>query len=137
MNKKVSIQCVLVMLMSFSFQAHAVKPFTVTCGDGKKIEVTDSGYTPSAIAFACLSAGHKPPQASRERSLHKESFGADNSRGAQKVFRAQELRQIVAKKSGRHAGSVDHSDIILMLQGCSCISPSCVAYLCPVDVDIP
>lgn len=30
--------------------------------------------------------------------------------------------------------SVDHSDILLMLQGCTCISPNCVAYLCPVDV---
>ena len=32
------------------------------------------------------------------------------------------------------ASTVDHSDILLMLQGCTCISPNCVAYLCPLDV---
>jgi len=138
MNKEKLLQCGLIALISlFSFQSHAVTPFTVTCGDGKKIEVSDSKYNPSGIALACLSAGHEPPLPSKTKPQREKSLSVKETDKPYKVFRTQQLKQIVAKNSGGNVADIDHSDIILMLQGCTCIGSSCVAYRCPVDVDIP
>lgn len=125
-----------VLLAAFSMQSHAVKPYTVTCGDGEKIEVADSEYNPSMIALACLSAGHQAPLPAHKPPQRKSVLSLKKT-GPTKVFKAQYLKGLIAKNTGRTPSSVDHSDIILMLQGCKCISPHCVAYSCPNDVDIP
>jgi hypothetical protein len=41
-----------------SLQTHAVKPFVITCGDGKTIEVADSRHSPNKANNLCLRAGH-------------------------------------------------------------------------------
>lgn len=45
-----------------SLQTHAVKPFVITCGDGKNIEVADSRYSPNKANNLCLRAGHPAPK---------------------------------------------------------------------------
>ncbi|HEX5637208.1 MAG TPA: hypothetical protein VFY78_08990 [Gammaproteobacteria bacterium] len=137
MNKKYILQCLVVMLSAFSMQSYAVKPFTVTCGDGEKIEVADSAYNPAAIASACLTAGHQPPLPSQGTPQRNATLSVKKADAPYKTFKTDYLKTLVAKDSGRNAADVDHSDIILMLQGCHCISPSCVAYSCPADVDKP
>lgn len=126
-----------VMLSAFSAPSFAVKPFTVSCGDGEKIEVADSAFNPAAIGAACLAAGHQPPIPSQGTPHRKTVFGVKKTAVPYKTFKTQYLKTLVARNSGRNAAEVDHSDIILMLQGCHCISPSCVAYSCPADVDEP
>jgi len=129
---------IFLLLVSFlSAQSYAFKPFTVTCGDGKKIDIADSKYSPSGIANACLAAGHKPPLPSTANTQDKISTPQEKMIKKNKTFRASELKRAIARNTGGNSADVDHSDIILMLQGCHCISPSCVAYSCPVDVDIP
>lgn len=138
MKQKRLLQCTLMMFtVFFSLQSYAVKPFTVTCGDGEKIDVPDSAYNPASIALACLSAGHEPPRPYEKKPERKKSLKIKKTTGESKIFKARQLKQFVAANSGQQAANVDHSDIILMLQGCQCISPSCVAYQCPADVDIP
>lgn len=125
------------VLGAFSLPSHAVKPFVATCGDGARVKVADSKY-PYGIAEACLRAGHQPPSKTRPTARSGVPAEFKNRASADlKVFRKGELQRMVAKSTGAKPASVDHSDIILMLQGCECISPSCVAYSCPADVDIP
>ena len=129
---------IFIIAISFlSTQAYAVKPFTVTCGDGTKIEVADSEYSPNGIARACFTAGHEPPKKSTPRKIKKMDLTSEKASKSTKIFRSNELKKAIAKSTGASPADVDHTDIILMLQGCECISPSCVAYLCPIDVDIP
>jgi hypothetical protein len=45
-----------------SLQTHAVKPFVITCGDGKTIEDADSRDSPNKANSLCLCAGHPAPK---------------------------------------------------------------------------
>ena len=45
-----------------SLQTYAIKPFVITCGDGKTIEVADSRYSPNKGTTLCLRAGHPAPK---------------------------------------------------------------------------
>ena len=138
MKKTLWFQCGIVMLfMFFTSQVYAFEYFAVICGDGEKIEIVDSEYNPSGIALACLTSGHPPPQPARVKPEFTEGYSLYKAGIPYKRFEAKYLKEVIAKGSGKATPDVDHSDILLMLQGCECLSPSCVAYLCPVDVDIP
>lgn len=111
--------------------AYAVQPIQVTCGDGDRIEVPDS--SPHSATRACLIAGHPAPNKVVTSAKSLQTAPA----GKRKIVRINRPPKQLASPHQQASGPVDHSDFILMAQGCHCISPNCVAYSCPADVDVP
>lgn len=131
MKKLIIISTLLTVAIStFSVQSNAVQFHTIDCGNGKNIKVTDSEYNPATNALLCLKAAQKESNANNKR---KPVFAHANQRT--NTMKQEFLR--AGSSTSNSSSTVDHSDIILMLQGCECISPSCVAYTCPVDTKVP
>jgi len=93
----------------------------LACPGGEVL--TDDG------AGSCADADAQPDH----ELLEGQETAASDASGA--TTAAPQTMKIVQPPPSTSA--VDHSDILLMLQGCTCISPHCVAYLCPADVDVP
>ena len=85
MNNRRLLFCAgFILALATSMNSHAVKPWVITCGDGKTIEVADSVYTPSKAASLCLTAGHpKPVQSTGQMGVLTTggSSAADNCSG--------------------------------------------------------